>query len=166
MEGRVSSGVAASQALPPRRPVVTFVLLPFVCIVSAALALMFVMFLLGDRPLVTNAALRQVFFAVRAALLWVSPMAVSALFAWLAYRHRMPLRWPLMAITIVCALVALINVDLVIDVSGPKPEGQLTMGLGSGLEELPAQAVHAILTALVVVAPLLLATWQRRRDGG
>lgn len=166
MKSRDSSGVADHQALPSRRPVVTFVLLPFVCIVSVALALMFMMFLLGDRPLVTNAALRHVFFAVRALLLWVSPMAVSVLFAWLAYRHRMPLRWPLMAITIVCALVALINVGLVIDVSGPKPEGQLTMGLDSGLDELPGQAARAILTALVAVVPLLLATWKRKRDGG
>jgi hypothetical protein len=146
--------------------VITFVLLPFLCIVAVAVALMFLMFLLGDEPLVTNAALRNVFFAVRAALLWVSPVAVSALFAWLAYRHRMPLRWPLMAITIVCALVALINVDLVIDVSGPQPEGQLTMGLGSGLDQLPGQVARAMLTALVVAVPLLLASWKRGRDGG
>jgi hypothetical protein len=166
MEGRVPSGVATSQAIPFRRPVVTFVLLPLACIVSVAVALMFVMFLLGDRPLVTSAALRLVFSTVRATLLWVSPVAVSTIFAWLAYRHRMPLRWPLLAIAIVCALVALINVDLVIDVSGPKPEGRLTMGLGSGPDVLPGQALRALLTSLVVVVPLLLASWQRERDGG
>jgi hypothetical protein len=146
--------------------VVTFVLLPLVCIVAIALALMFVMFLLGDEPLVTNAALRNVFFAVRAALLWASPVAVSALFAWLGYRDGMPLRWPLMAIAIVCALVALINVDLVIDVSGPRPQGQLTMGLGSGPDVVTGQALRAMLTALVVVVPLVLATWKRERSGG
>jgi hypothetical protein len=166
MEGRVSSGIAIGPAMPFRRPVVTFVLLPFVCIVAIALALMFVMFLLGDEPLVTNAALRNVFFAVRATLLWVAPVAVSALFAWLGYRHRTPLRWPLMAIAIVCALVALINVGLVIDLSGPDPQGQLTMGLGSGPDVLPGQAMRAMLTALVVVIPLVLATWKRGRDRG
>jgi hypothetical protein len=166
MEGRVSPGFAPSRALPVRRPVTTFVLLPFVCIVSVSVALMFVLFLLGDKPLVTSAALRQVFFTVRATLLWVSPVAVSAFFAWLAYRHRMTLRWPLLAITIVCALVALINVDLVIDVSGPRPEGQLSMGLGSSMDALPAQAMHAVLTALVVVVPLLLASRRRARDEG
>jgi hypothetical protein len=162
MDGRVSSGFAPGQATPFRRPVVTFVLLPFVCIVSVSVA---VMFLLGDRPLVTNAALRQVFFTIRATLLWVSPIAVSAIFAWLGYRHRMPLRWPLLAIAIACALVALINVDLVIDASGPRPEGQLTMGLGSSVGALPAQATHAVLTALVVVVPLLFASWKRARNG-
>ena len=166
MDGRVSSGIAPGQATPFRRPVVTFVLLPFACILSVSIALMFVMFLLGDRPLVTNAALRQVFFTIRATLLWVSPIAVSAIFAWLGYRHRMPLRWPLLAIAIVCALVALINVDLVIDVSGPRPEGQLSMGLGSSVGALPVQAMHTVLTALVVVVPLLLASWKRARNGG
>jgi hypothetical protein len=166
MEGRVSPGFAPSRAMPVRRPVTTFVLLPFLCIVAVSVALMFVLFLLGDRPLVTSAALRQVFFTVRATLLWVSPVAVSAFFAWLAYRHRMTLRWPLLATTIVCALVALINVDLVIDVSGPRPEGQLSMGLGSSVDALPAQAMHAVLTALVVVVPMLLASRKRARDGG
>jgi hypothetical protein len=166
MDGRVSSSIAPSQPMPVHRPITTFALLPFVCIVSVSVALMFVLFLLGDRPLVTSAALRQVFFTVRAILLWVSPIAVAAIFAWLGYRHRMPLRWPLLAITIACALVALINVDLVIDVSGPSPQGQLSMGLGSSMGALPAQAMHAVLTALVVVIPLLLASWKRARNGG
>lgn len=89
--------------------------------------------------------------AARGFVYWLLPVMLSAYFAHLAYRHRLPLRWPMGAIALVSTLAALTHFDLTVD------NGHGFIAAVVGLPTRRA-AVRAVLTAMLVAFPLLLAT--------
>jgi hypothetical protein len=91
----------------------------------------------------------------RVLVLWCVPVLVSAFFARLAYRQRMALRWPCLAVALVSTLAGLGDFELVI--AGPRLAGTIRAGLGWGLDTLLAQSVRALITSLVVLIPLVAA---------
>jgi hypothetical protein len=99
----------------------------------------------------------QVFF------LWILPLSIAAAFAILAYRQRVALRWPVAGITIVCCLVALINVSVVL--TGGVPPGSMGAGIGISAHSLPGQMAHAMSIMVPVVGPLWI-VWRRHRLDG
>ena len=155
-----------SESFPQRWRWLTFAVLPVMCIVAVAVALMAVLYQLSEMHLGTDATVQKAFFLVRVLLIWVAPVAVSAMFAYVAYRSGLPLRWPLLATGLVCVLAAMINVDLVLNPPGAEPGGSLNMGFGTGPEAWPTQLPRLLLTAALVVIPLVWATRKRARAGG
>ena len=155
-----------SKSFPQRWRSLTFGILPVMCIVVVAVALLAVLFKLSEMHLGTDATVQQAFLLVRALVIWVAPIAVSAVFAYVAYRSGLPLRWPLLATGLVCALAAMVNVDLVLNPPGAEPGGSLSMGFGTGPEAWPTQLPRLLLTAALVVIPLVWATRKRERAGG
>ena len=155
-----------SESFPRRWRWLTFGFLPVMCIAAVSLALVAVLFQLSEMHLGTDPFVQKVFFLVRALVIWFAPVAVCAMFAYVAYRSRMPLRWPLLTAGLVCALAAMINVDLVLNPPGAEPGGTLSMGLGTGPEAWPTQLPRFLLTAALVMIPLVWASRKRERAGG
>jgi hypothetical protein len=154
------------ESLPRRWPWLTFAVLPVVCIAAVSLALAAILYKLSEMQLGTDPFVQKVFFLVRGLLIWAAPVALSAIFACVAYRSRLPLRWPLLTAGLVCALSAMINVDLALNPPGAEPGGSLSMGLGTGPEAWPTQLPRLLLTAALVIIPLVWATRKRQRAGG
>ena len=147
--------------LPRRWPTLVFVVLPFVSILVLGIALAMALISLSEMGVATNPRILQLFLAVRGVLIWVLPVVLSGLFAMLAHRHRMPLRWPLFATFVICTIAALVNVDLALNPPGGQPGGQLDIGLGLSVDAIPAVLLRVLATAAAVILPLLVA---RRRS--
>ncbi len=107
---------------------------------------------------VTARAADLIGFAVSGWVMWCVPLNVSALLAFLAWRHRVPLRWPLMSTTLMCLLAGLCNFSFVLDPDTPGLSGSVGLGFGWGLDTLLTQALRSLVIALMVFLPLLWAT--------
>lgn len=144
------------RSLPRRRPRFTFAFLPVVSIIVLAAIFAAAMIGLSEMGLATSLRLQQVFFTLRGALMWVLPVVVSALFAALAHRHRMPIQWPILATVVVCGIAALISVELTLNPLGGEPGGILAIGIPISLGALEGVSLRALVTAASVILPLLL----------
>lgn len=92
---------------------------------------------------------------------WVLPIAVAALFALLARRQRLALRWPVAAVFLLCAFSALLNVSCTLL---PDWRGQATAGIGISLSSLPADLFWAGSKATLALIPLLWLQLRSMRD--
>ena len=152
------------RAWSARRPALCFLTLPAATFLLLAAALMAAM--LGamehwpalHRMTVPAEVTRGVNLAVQIAFLGVLPVAVCAVFALLAHRQRLALRWPVLGSFLLCLLVSMINVGF--EVTGGEQPGMASAGIGTSLDVIGRQLVHALGLALVVIAPLCFA--QRR----
>lgn len=94
----------------------------------------------------------------RIAILWVAPIAVSAAFGALAYRQRVPLKWPALGIILLCAFASLLNVDLVL-----QTPGYIGAGIGMSSGSIASQAAHMMAQTAPVLLSLAFATNRLRR---
>lgn len=92
--------------------------------------------------------------AARTVMLWVVPGLVSGAFARVVYRHGLPLRWPLLAVGLVCTLAGLTNFD--VEITGGVPAGLMRMGVGISPSGLVDALLHGGAIAALVVVPLLV----------
>ena len=151
-----------------RHQALCFGLLPLLCFVAACAA----SFVLGAllhaclatylhhvqiRPGVTMLIDRL----MRALVLWVFPALVCAAFATLAYRQRVPLRWPLLGCGLLCSLAGFMNLEVML-YGGPEL-GYAKGGIGISPETIAGQAVHAITLLALVLAPLRVFTQRLKR---
>ncbi len=152
------------ESFPRRWPWLTFAVLPFACIVVVSLTLAAGLVSLSEMHLAEHWFVQKAFFLVRGLLIWGAPAGLSAFFAYVAHRSRVPLRWPVLATGIICTLAAMTNVDLVLNPPGGAPGGTLNIGFGTGPDAWPGQLPRLLLTACVVLVPLVLATRKRSQD--
>ncbi len=158
------------QSWANRRAGLLFTLLPFLCFIALPLLLAVIGWAFSaplgaylHRIQVPPEVSHRINWGVQLALLWISPIAISAAFAALAYRQRVALRWPVTGILALCAFVSLINVDLV--VRGGANPGEASAGIGLSMHSLPGQAARTAAMAALVLAPLWLAIRRVRRQG-
>lgn len=150
------------RAWPCRFPVWFFCLAPLVSVAALQLAVGFSV--AGAMELFssyfghltvapqTSDAIRSV---GRLLMLWCFPILVSAAYARIAYRHRLPFRWSLLSVGLVCTLAGLTNFEF--ELTGGTHAGQIGLGVGISPESLPAAGVHALAAAAFVLVPMLLA---------
>ena len=80
---------------------------------------------------------------------------------WLAYFHRVRLRWPLVAVLLLATAGGLfLDAQLVISNAGPEPHGQYSIGFGLYSHEL-IRSVWRLLSPLAVFAAFTL--WARTK---
>ena len=92
--------------------------------------------------------------AARTVMLWVIPGLVASAFGRVAHRHGLPLRWPLLAIGVVCTLAGLTNFDF--DITGGVPAALMRMGVGISPSGLVDALLHGGPIAALVIVPLLV----------
>jgi hypothetical protein len=146
-----------------RWPGLTFTITPIVLYIALVVVTIMAIPALGEWAgrhlpgihLTTDSADRLSVLA-RVFVLWCMPVLLAAFFAYLAYRHRLALRWPITSIILLSALAALGDFSLVLHTPGRT--GTLSAGIGANLHTLPTQFVRGLIVALLVLVPLLLAT--------
>lgn len=89
---------------------------------------------------------------VGAFFVWVLPIAVAVMFALLAYRQRLALRWSVAGVFLLCVFSALLNFSCILL---PDWRGQATAGIGIGLSSLPAVLFWAGSKAVLALIPLI-----------
>lgn len=156
------------RAWPCRAPVWFFGVAPLVSIAALQLAVGFsVAGLMGlfssyfSRLSVTREVSSEIGSIGRVLMLWCFPILVSAAFARIAYRHRLPFRWPLLAVGVVCTLAGLSNFEF--ELTGGTPAGQIGLGVGISPESLAGAGLHALAAATFVLVPMLFAFRSTRR---
>jgi hypothetical protein len=164
------AGMPELRAWSSRWSAVWFTLVPLISFIALFVAAIAILCLSGH---LMSAYLQHVQVSARVSsridwvaqtlFLWVLPMSISAAYAVLAYRQRAALHWPVAGITLVCCLVALVNVSVVL--TGGAPPGSVGAGIGISAHSLPGQMAHAMAILLPVVGGLWLA-WRRHRVDG
>jgi len=164
------SGQIELRAWWSRRTRLCFGLAPLLSYVALAVTTMTILMLIAHhmvpylhRVHVPLDISKRIDLAVRVIFLWIFPVLIAAGYAWIAYRQRIPLRWPIAGILSLCGFAALVNVDMVI--TGGLSPGEANGGIGVSGASWPGQAVRAIATAMFVLGPLWLAVRRSRRGG-
>jgi hypothetical protein len=161
------AGMPELRAWSSRWPAVWFTLVPLMSFIALFVAAMAILCVSGE---LMSGYLEHVHVSARVSsridwlaqifFLWVLPLSIAGAFAALAYRQRAALPWPVAGITIVCCLVALINVSVVL--TGGAPQGSVGAGIGISALSLPRQMAHAVSIMVLVVGPLWI-VWRRHR---
>jgi hypothetical protein len=161
------AGMPELRAWSSRWPAVWFTLVPLMSFIALFVAAIAILCVCGE---LMSGYLQHVHVSPRASsridwlaqifFLWVLPLSIAGAFAALAYRQRAALLWPVAGITIVCCLVALINVSVVL--TGGAPPGSVGAGIGISALSLPRQMAHAASIMVLVVGPLWI-VWRRHR---
>ena len=164
------AGMPELRAWSSRWPAVWFTLVPlisFIAIFVAAIAILCLSAELTSAYLhhvqVSALVSSRIDWVAQLFFLWVLPLSIAAAFAILAYRQRVALHWPVAGITIVCCLVALINVSVVL--TGGAPPGSVGAGIGISAQSLPGQMAHAVSIMALVVGPLSILRHRHRLSG-
>lgn len=150
------------RAWPCRWPGLIFTLVPpllFVAIVATAIVALgtvsdWVVRSLPDTEM-TPEIVKGAGAMARIVVLWCVPVVVSGYFAYLAYRHRMAIRWPILAVGLVCASAAFMNFDFTFNQQ--LRSGSVGAGFYASAATLPSQLVHLLIMAVIVLGPLLVA---------
>ncbi len=100
-------------------------------------------------PAVVAAGLNTTFSTF---FVWVLPITVAAMFALLAYRQRLALRWSVAGVFLLCVFSALLNVSCILL---PDWRGRATAGIGISLSSLPADLFWAGSKAAIALIPLI-----------
>lgn len=145
-----------------------FCMAPFLSFVAFAVAAFSCVFFFGDsvtayvrRTHTTPIATAAIDTSAQVLLLWIMPLCISGATAVLAYRQRIPLRWPVVGIVLLCTLAALTNVSVVL--KGYEP-GEIGAGFGVSTSQLPAQLARDVVTLTPAILPLIfLARRSRQR---
>lgn len=138
---------------------------PMVCFVGLGIAVMgamaAAMHILWPPPYdarVSASLAAHITIAMVVLVLWILPISLAMGFGLLAYRQRMSLRWPIIGILLLCAVVALVNVGFHVR-SGPEPL-LLEAGIGFGTKRIPQELARALSKAIPALIPLL---WMKYR---
>jgi hypothetical protein len=99
--------------------------------------------------------------AVRVIFLGLLPALIAAVFAVLAHRRRIALRWPVAGILLLSALASLINVEFTL--TGGASPGQIGAGIGVSTGSLLSQSVRALMVAGAALTPLWIAMRRYKR---
>jgi hypothetical protein len=156
------AGAPELQAWSSRWTAVWFTLVPLVIFAALFVVTGALLYLIVDQMSpylhhvhVSARASYLVDLAVRIVFLWAMPLSVAGAFAILAYRRRVAPRWPVAGIITLCALVSLINVNVVL--TGGATPGEAGAGIGTSADSLPGQTAHAVVIAMLVLGPLWFA---------
>ena len=156
------------QSWASRRAGVCFTMLPLLCFVALAAALMALICVCCyelqaylHRVLVPPDVGTLISLGVRVTILWIVPILISATFGALAYRQRVALKWPALGIGTLCCFVSLINVTMIIR-QGVSP-GAVGASMGLSVQSLPGQAARAAVMGALVLVPLYLGARRLRQ---
>ena len=100
-------------------------------------------------------------FCSKADFAGLLPLSILAVFAVVAYRRRVSLRWPFLGIALLSGLVSLANVS--VRITGGASAGAIGAGLGFSPQSLPSQLVRVIVLTFLAFSPLWLASRLKRR---
>ena len=145
-----------------------YALTPIATFLGLAIAGMAVLVLLANAmsgslhriPLLSRSVTADINFAMNVAFLWILPLGTALGFGILARRRRVPLRWPLIGILVLCLVVAMINLKVI--VTGGPHSGYASAGIGTGSRQLPIQLLHAFGKAALVLTALAWLTHRAR----
>jgi hypothetical protein len=156
------------RAWPNRWPAMWFILVPSGCYLAISAAAMAMLFAAVSQM---SAQLHQIHIAprvtfiialiARVLFLGFFPASIAAVFGVLAYRRRIPLRWPVAGILLVSLLASLINVEFTL--TGGSSAGQIGAGAGVSCNSLIMQSARALMVAALAFTPLWISMRCRRR---
>ena len=110
-------------AFSRRRPGWSFGVFPAIGLLMGVIGLFAALCLLPGllHLVLPGARIAATALAIKFFTLWLGPVLLSFICAFLAYRYRIPLRWPLLTAVLVCMLGAMIHCQVVFDASRPTP---------------------------------------------
>lgn len=144
-------------AFSRRRPGWSFGVFPAIGLLMGVIGLFAALCLLPGllHLVLPGARIAATALAIKFFTLWLGPVLLSFICAFLAYRYRIPLRWPLLTAVLVCMLGAMIHCQVVFDASRPTPTG--SMGLGIGFPPPSDQIQRGLLTLFAALVPVIVA---------
>jgi hypothetical protein len=144
------------RAFSHRRPLLAFSILPLFGLLLAAVGLFAAVAALPGvvHFEIPGPGVLYSVTTIKALTLWAGPVAISAWCTWLAWRHRIALRWPTITAVLVCALGMIVEMNATYEGSGPTPIGTLQFGLG--FPPPPDQFVRGIITFMIALVPLTM----------